>query len=200
ALAEERLELVQIGGGRRLKHPEAEGLCTRRRGPIEHRVGAGDCDPAGAALGKQARPGLDEAGIAESFGALEAPRERQVGEEDGSRVAHQPSRGRITMIWSRSPGIGRIVPFTPRDGFENARGSARLWSSVSFTMRFICAADRCGASSPQCNSIVAPRAAMRPDDREYLREEQRGQAGCSAARMPMEFHHGLLSKPTRALS
>jgi len=28
--------------------------------------------------------------------------------------------------------------------------------------------------------------------REYLREEQRSQTGCIAARMQMELHHGLL--------
>src|SRR5438477_2912906 len=69
-------------------------------------------------------------------------------------------------------------------------------------------AKRSAASSPWCKSIVAPRA---PGDnnapgwqgattentgsyREYLREEQRRQAGCSAVRMQMELHHGLLGK------
>jgi hypothetical protein len=40
---------------------------------------------------------------------------------------------------------------------------------------------------------------MRPDGRrdereyrEYLNEEQRSQPGCSAGRMQLEFHHGLL--------
>ena len=36
----------------------------------------------------------------------------------------------------------------------------------------------------------------RRDDREYreyLREEQRGQRGCIAGRMQLEFHHGLLN-------
>ena len=29
-------------------------------------------------------------------------------------------------------------------------------------------------------------------DRQYLTEEQRRQAGCSAGRMQLDFHHGLL--------
>jgi hypothetical protein len=32
--------------------------------------------------------------------------------------------------------------------------------------------------------------------REYLNEEQRSQTGCSAGRMQLEFHHGLLANIT----
>src|SRR6185436_15824835 len=42
------------------------------------------------------------------------------------------------------------------------------------------------------------RIARRDDQeyREYLREEQRGEAGCSARRMQRDLHHGLLGDPT----
>ena len=35
--------------------------------------------------------------------------------------------------------------------------------------------------------------------REYLNEEQRSQPGCSAGRMQLEFHHGLLAEPISTL-
>jgi hypothetical protein len=44
------------------------------------------------------------------------------------------------------------------------------------------------------------RPVARRDDREYreyLREEQRSQAGCSAGRMQPDFHHGLLGHLTK---
>jgi hypothetical protein len=34
--------------------------------------------------------------------------------------------------------------------------------------------------------------------REYLNEEQRSQPGCSAGRMQLEFHHGLLGSVNAA--
>src|SRR6266849_6551051 len=44
-------------------------------------------------------------------------------------------------------------------------------------------------------TITRPAWARRDDReyREYLREEQRSQAGCSAGRMQPDLHHGLLA-------
>ena len=36
--------------------------------------------------------------------------------------------------------------------------------------------------------------------REYLNEEQHSQAGCSAGRMQLEFHHGLLGSAARGVA
>jgi hypothetical protein len=36
--------------------------------------------------------------------------------------------------------------------------------------------------------------------REYLNEEQRSQPGCSAGRMQLEFHHGLLASSSRGVT
>src|SRR6266852_9180139 len=42
------------------------------------------------------------------------------------------------------------------------------------------------------SSFRIPSANLDKSDREYLREEQRSQTGCSAGRMQSDFHHGLL--------
>src|SRR5712691_1770852 len=42
------------------------------------------------------------------------------------------------------------------------------------------------------SSFRSPSANLDKSDREYLREEQRSQTGCSAGRMQSDFHHGLL--------
>src|SRR6202521_2682973 len=54
-----------------------------------------------------------------------------------------------------------------------------------------------GASPSLHRERRCARLARRDDReyREYWREEQRRQAGCSAARMQMELHHGLLRPP-----
>src|SRR5216683_1232558 len=53
-----------------------------------------------------------------------------------------------------------------------------------------------GASPSLHRERRCARLARRDDReyREYLREEQRRQAGCSAARMQMELQHGLVTK------
>src|SRR5712692_2244908 len=52
-----------------------------------------------------------------------------------------------------------------------------------------------GGSPPSHRGRRCARLARRDDReyREYLREEQRRQAGCSAGRMQADFHHGLLA-------
>src|SRR5881275_2005016 len=53
-----------------------------------------------------------------------------------------------------------------------------------------------GATPPSHRERRGARLARRDDReyREYLREEQRSQPGCIAARMQKELHHGLLSR------
>jgi len=83
---EERFDAIQILAGRKLRDPEAERLRRGRGRTVEHRVGAGHRDPAGAGGGAHSCSGVDEAGVAERFSALEPARQGEVGER--KQVAH----------------------------------------------------------------------------------------------------------------
>src|SRR6202140_2896473 len=78
---------------------------------------------------------------------------------------------------SRSASVDPMKPATP------------------VTRAFITLAAR-GESPALHRERRGARLARRDDReyREYLREEQRSQVGCSAARMQMELHHGLLGQ------
>src|SRR5437667_11571439 len=90
----------------------------------------------------------------------------------------------VTSAFRRAPGRGcsRTGPAT-----ANAESPTEVARAPDESSQFL----------TWCSATALRELLARRDEREYreyLNEEQRSQTGCSAGRMQLEFHHGLLNE------
>ena len=88
AISKKALDPVQRGRPQRLKDPKAEGLRNRGVNSVEDGVCASALDPGSTAVRMEARAGFSKLQAGLPFGALESPREIEIGKYHGTVTVH----------------------------------------------------------------------------------------------------------------